>query len=322
MTTHHLDDESLSAAYDGEATPADQAHLTTCPHCQAALGLLDAVAREIGAPVAPRSPEAINAAIARAVRDSPLPGTPAVAGTAEAAWAAGAATATGTTGTTGTAEAARAAGITGTTGAAGVARAAGTTGTTGAAPSSLAGNPRRRRGNRQPPAWILGAAGIAAAVALVAVVAIVGRSHSRTTATSPALSSGAAAASTTAPSSRTSGLASDLGDQSDPGVVARLALAASRPLGAATGNAAPVPTAASPAASHTLAPELALAATPCAAEARFAVDVPPDRPVQYAASLRWRGQEAVVVVFSAPKGLAGVIMKVAGCSELVVLPTP
>jgi hypothetical protein len=292
MTMPHLDDESLSAVYDGEATPAEQAHLTSCPHCQAALGSLAAVARAVGAPVTPRPPEAIGAAIARALSDSPVAGTAGVAGVA------------------------------------GVAGAASSSLTPTPAPRRATDPPRsdpipRHRGpNRQPPAWILGVAGIAAAVALVAVVAIVGRSHSTTTATSPALSAGAAGASTTAPSRRTSTLAVDLGDQSDPGVVARLVLAAPRSLGSTTSNAAPGTIAASPAASGALAPELALAATPCAAEARVAVDVPPDRPVQYAASLRWRGQEAIVVVFSAPSGLVGVIMKAAGCSELVVLPTP
>jgi hypothetical protein len=65
-----------------------------------------------------------------------------------------------------------------------------------------------------------------------------------------------------------------------------------------------------------------LASTPCAAEARVAVAVAPERPVQYAASLRWRGQAAIVEVFASPNGLVGVIMKAAGCSALVVLPTP
>jgi hypothetical protein len=309
MTMPHLDDESLSAAFDGEATPAERAHLASCPHCQAALGSLAAVARAVGAPVTPLPSEAIDAAIARALSDPPLT---------------------------------RAAGPVAADGAAGAAAAAGVVAAAGAAASAYSSLsptpgprratepprsgpiPRLRRGKRQPPAWILGVAGVAAAAALVAVVAIAGRSRPTTTATSPALSAGGAGASTNAPAGRTPGLAADLGDQSDPGVVARLVLAAPRSLGDAARNAAPVTSAGSstaPAASGA-APQLALAATPCASEARVAVGVAVDSPVQYAASLRWRGQEAVVVVFPMPSGLVGVIMKASGCSELVVLPTP
>jgi hypothetical protein len=280
MTMPHLDDESLSAAFDGEATPAEQAHLASCAECQAALGSLAEVAQAVGAAIAPRHAEAIEAAIAQALRDSPV-----------------------------AAAAPRTA----------IPVAASPTAAPRPGPIPL---PAHR--HRQPPSWILGVAGIAAAVALIAVVGLLGRSHSGTTTTSPALSAGAAGASTTAPSTRSSGLVTDLGDQSDPGVVARLVLAAPRSLGAVAGRTTPGTTGTSSAAPSVngLAPDSSLADMPCATEARVAVAVAPDRSVQYAASLRWRGQAAIVEVFAAPNGLVGVIMKTAGCSVLVVLPTP
>jgi hypothetical protein len=289
MTMPHLDEESLSAAFDGEATPAERAHLASCADCQAALGSLAEVARAVGAAITPRPAEAIAAAIAQALRDSPL--TAATAPRTPISITASPTVAASQRGTP--------------------------------APRFDAIAPPGQH-HRQPSGWILGVAGIAAAVALVAVLGLLGRSRSATTTTSPALSAGAAGASTTAPSTRSSGLVTDLGDQSDPGVVARLVLAAPRSLGAVAGSTAPGTTGATLAApsANGLVPDSSLASTPCAAEARVAVAVAPERPVQYAASLRWRGQAAIVEVFASPNGLVGVIMKAAGCSALVVLPTP
>ena len=85
MTTPHLDDEALSAAFDGEATAAERAHLSTCPACRARLESLAPVARAVGQPVPPPPPEDIDRAVARAVQaaagaargGADIPGTPA-----------------------------------------------------------------------------------------------------------------------------------------------------------------------------------------------------------------------------------------------------
>ncbi len=67
MTAQHLDDEALSAALDGAASGDEEAHLATCPTCQAQLASRAAVARAVGAPVAPRPAAEIDVAIAQAL---------------------------------------------------------------------------------------------------------------------------------------------------------------------------------------------------------------------------------------------------------------
>jgi hypothetical protein len=47
----HLDDEQVSAALDGEATPGEAAHLETCEACRARLDAFRDVSREVGTPV-------------------------------------------------------------------------------------------------------------------------------------------------------------------------------------------------------------------------------------------------------------------------------
>jgi hypothetical protein len=177
---------------------------------------------------------------------------------------------------------------------------------------------RRRRG---APRWLPAAAGIAAAVVILGgVVALTrNRSASRSTIASQAPPATAAAS---APSSASS---ADLGDQSDPVVVARLVDGAlSRGAGAAAAAAAPAPSAAV----SSVAPRVAQNQLPplpaCANQARDAVGLaaPPtgSSVLSYVASLRWLGQPGVVVVFSGPAGLSGAVMKTADCSVLAILP--
>ena len=73
MTTPHLDEEALSAALDGAASDAEQAHLSSCRDCQATMAALAAVARAVAAPVTPPPRREIDAAIERAVAASALP---------------------------------------------------------------------------------------------------------------------------------------------------------------------------------------------------------------------------------------------------------
>ena len=51
MTTDHLDDEAISAHLDGEATPAEAAHVDGCETCTARLAELRAASEAIGSPV-------------------------------------------------------------------------------------------------------------------------------------------------------------------------------------------------------------------------------------------------------------------------------
>jgi hypothetical protein len=67
MTSSHLDDETLSAAIDGEATDAEQAHVTACPVCQQRAEAFRTVARAVGGPVPPRQAAEVDAAIQAAL---------------------------------------------------------------------------------------------------------------------------------------------------------------------------------------------------------------------------------------------------------------
>lgn len=185
---------------------------------------------------------------------------------------------------------------------------------------------RLRRG---APRWLPVAAGIAAAVVILGGVVAVTRGHSasRTTAASEApTSTVAASAPSAAPSA-------DLGDQSDPIVVARLVDAAvSR--GAAAGAAPASASASAPSAAassgpaSSIAPRVAQNLVPplpaCANQARDAVGLAAPATgssvLSYVASVRWLGQPGVVVVFSGPAGLSGAVMKTADCSVLAILP--
>lgn len=64
----HLDDETISAALDGEPIDAAaQAHLDGCAVCRARLDVFSRVAAAVAAPVAPPDADARDAAIAAAV---------------------------------------------------------------------------------------------------------------------------------------------------------------------------------------------------------------------------------------------------------------
>ena len=65
---HHLDDETLNAVLDGEATDGQRADAARCPECAARLARLGRVATALGAPVSPsdahRRRAALDAALA------------------------------------------------------------------------------------------------------------------------------------------------------------------------------------------------------------------------------------------------------------------
>jgi hypothetical protein len=65
-TNPHLDDEVLSAVIDGEASPAETAHASTCAECHDRLGHLLAAAAAVS-PVPPPPRDAREAAIAAAL---------------------------------------------------------------------------------------------------------------------------------------------------------------------------------------------------------------------------------------------------------------
>ncbi len=274
MTTPHLDDEALSAGLDGAATASEEAHLASCPQCRAQTSALAAIARAVGTPIGPRPAREVDDAVQRALAAWEPAATAAPSLAEPAAMADGG-------------------------------------GWEPDAPSAShrwAGRPASRR-RVGPPRWLGPVAGIAAAILVVGGVAVVlnasTRPSSKTTAATPTLG----AASSLAPR-RDFAVPSggDLGDQSDPKAVARLATASitSRPVAAPAidGN----PSQPSPAG--------------CQAQAQDALRLAQgsDVTLAYQASLRWRGQPAVVVVFSRSGGLAGVVMTVPGCSPLAVLP--
>jgi len=282
MTLPHLDDESLSAAIDGEATAAEEAHLATCSRCQAGLEALAFVAQAVGAPVAPRPAEAVDAAIRQALGDLssaarldshlPAPARPFVSPPP-------------------------------------------------IAPVAPVG---RRRSSRS---WMAGVAGIAAAVVVVAgIVSLMSRSHPSNTTALSHLSVGASGASTTVPAlapvpvpGAAAGPATrDLGEQSDAAVVAQLVTASERAAGVGPDLAVGGVTST---AARNPAASAELPAVPCVTEARQALGgaAADNGVVAFVATLRWRGQAAVVAVFSVPGGQVGVIMKTAGCSFLAGL---
>jgi hypothetical protein len=269
MTVPHLDDESLSAAIDGEATAAETAHLSTCSQCRAGLEARATVARAVGAPVTPRPAAAVDDAIRQALDAWP-----------DAAMASPAATARPL------------------------------------APA-VVGPGVRSRPSRH---WMAGVAGIAAAVVVVGgIVAVTRQSKpSRTTASSSSLAAGASVSSTTAPAFAAQPGSRDLGEQSDAAVVAQLVTAAQGAAGATPNLAVPGITS-TVSRDRGASPDLTL--PPCVTEARSAIGARADSAtVALVATLRWRGQPAVVDVFAVPGGQAGVIMTAEGCSFLSLLP--
>lgn len=60
---HHLDDETLNAVLDGEATDTQRADASRCPRCTARLARLGQVSTALGAPVSPSDPDRRRAAL-------------------------------------------------------------------------------------------------------------------------------------------------------------------------------------------------------------------------------------------------------------------
>jgi len=67
MRHFHLDDEALSASLDGEGTSDEQAHVESCPSCRARFDGLRAVALAVGTAVPRRPKQAVDAAIQAAL---------------------------------------------------------------------------------------------------------------------------------------------------------------------------------------------------------------------------------------------------------------
>lgn len=303
MTIPHLDDEALSAALDGESTVDQEAHLSTCGHCREELQSLAVVVRAVATPVAPYETAAVDAAIANAL-GALAPGVePTTVRSGDGQLAPGL-----------------------------DARRVGAR--SGAEP---VGDPVATPVRRRPARWVLAAMGAAATVVLVGgLVAVVGRSGS-TSSNGPSTAAPEKATvspSTSVPKTEFAGGAAtpgDLGVQSDTAMVARLVTEA---IGASSGDLAggATPAAAAPsntatsntATSNTAA--LALPKAPCVAEAGAVLGIvgggapAGGEGLRYVATLSWRGQAAIVVVFSAAGRLSGAIMKTVDCSLLAVLP--
>lgn len=303
MTAPHLDDDTLSALLDGDAATEDRAHLATCSACQAELAALSAVARAVGTPVAPSASAEVDAAVARAlgswddaVPAAPVGGAPPVARTAPGAETAVAGTRPG-----------RGMGIPGP----------------GAPRPMSSGDPRRRRRSGRGGLVVgVGAGAVAAAVLLVILLGRLGHSPSINTVSAPAHHSvvGGSQAPTTsiAPSAPAP---TDLGEQSDATAVAR-AITAVLSLPSTT----PAPTTQAPLAASvngapTSEPTFSTGGigSGCDSPAQVALRLPGPETVVYQATLRWRGQPAVAVVFAGPAGRSGAVMSTPTCSLLAVL---
>jgi hypothetical protein len=73
MSDDHLTDEVLSAVLDGEATPAEARHASSCAMCGLRLAELQQAASLIGSPVPPVDPARRDAAIAAALAARAVP---------------------------------------------------------------------------------------------------------------------------------------------------------------------------------------------------------------------------------------------------------
>jgi hypothetical protein len=318
MTDLHLDDEALSAALDGEATAAEESHLVSCPACRQRIDVLRSIALAVGGPVPPRPATAVDAAVGAAL-DAVLDGGEAIEAT----------------------------------------HPAGPTGTINLLDMADRRAARQRRASRTLSFAAVGVIVLGAA-ALIAALALPGRGSSsaktaaRTASAAPtsdgqgtqgASSAGAQAYGGGLPPKATGAAplpqlaqgaqsatiyGTSLGDQADAATVARLVdsqlagqvASASGPAGGSgpsSPNAASTtvasPTAAAPGAVVGTARscnEAGTTAAGLAGEQAF---------LHYAAPLRWRGQDAVVLVFDrAAGGRSAVVMAVSGCSLLAVLP--
>jgi hypothetical protein len=304
MTLSHLDDDALSAALDGEATAEEQSHLTGCAACQARLATFRAVAQAVGAPVPPRPAAAVNSAIQLAVDD---------------AWTAESVTGDEVVTVVATANAAQ----------------------VGAGPSGSRrpGRDRLRFGGRPQRVVAMAAAIVVVLGTVGGLLGLLGRGSGKSASTSLGVSrpqSAQPAAPTSSfsqsrdqvkgvnPGAAPSGAAGpapvsgfsvrqgpDLGAQSDPAVVARLVD------GQLNAGGEAVPAAGSSANSRT-----APATLPCVEQGATAAALPGQQAdLVYAATVRWRGDDSVVLVYLRPGGRrAGVVMRLSDCSRLAVLP--
>jgi hypothetical protein len=137
-----------------------------------------------------------------------------------------------------------------------------------------------------------------------------GTAGAKRSASSPAPESGAATAQ--APPSALRGIEADLGPQADPVALAGLVNGQIR-AGPASQFAAGAGSGATPEAPTQ---------PPCLDQGRAASGLAGQQaPLRYAASLRWRGQDAVVLVYDRPAGgRAGVVMAKSNCVLLASLP--
>ena len=360
MTTPHLDDEALSAAFDGEASADEQAHLHGCAQCRAGLDNMAEVARAVGAPVPLRPARDVAASISRAI-GARTELSEATGGLGDGAQASPATAADetrlampGLSGPRpsvpgGPAAAETRPAMPGLSGPRPSVAGGPAAGSPGPRPASRGGRsteaPRARRDrdqdarrNKAPGWWLGAAAGIAAAVlVVVGLVALLHRSgsQSRLTTSAVAPTTLAAGGSSAPAAAGTNG--ADLGDQSNPvalaqairdRLAARSAGASAKPApgGAVAPGAGPAGT---PAAAltpgtgpATTAGGISPPSPPCAGQGAAAAGLAtsPTPPLVFSGSLRWQGQPAVVLVYSGPAVLAGVVMRTADCARLAAVP--
>jgi hypothetical protein len=293
MTLSHLDDDALSAALDGETTAEEHSHLTDCAACQARIETFRAVAQVVGAPISPRPAAAVNSAIQKAVDDGwavePVAGGEVV-----------------------------------------TAVSAGPSG------SRRPATGRRLRFGGSPQRVLAMAAAIVVVLGAVGgLLGLLARGSGKSASTSLGVSRSQSAQTPSLPQSRdqikganpgaapsaAAGVAPesgfsvqqgpDLGVQSDPGVVARL-VDGQLNVGGEAG----------PAAGSSANSRTAPATLPCVVQGATAAGLPGQQAgLIYAATVRWRGDDSVVLVYLRPGGRrVGVVIRVSDCSRLAVLP--
>ncbi|HWG74286.1 MAG TPA: hypothetical protein VG184_09555 [Acidimicrobiales bacterium] len=309
----HLDDEALSAALDGEATPGEIAHLAACEECGRRRDELGAVSRAVaGATVAARPVDAVDAAVAAAL---------AARGSADAAVAA----ALAAQGSAADPDAATAAGHAGAVPAASPAES-GAQSAPDDGPDRFGAGVRPGRGGagRRPRTWrdrLVSGPAAAAAVIVVLVAGVGfaissagGRGPSTTadrTASSPhAHTKTAGGSAPAAPPSPSSFAPADaLGTFSRPlDLEAALEVRLSRPPTATAGAAQPTPLTTPP------TPTASCGAVIAASAAQAG-----GGPAVLAAPLSYQGHPAEVGVYRQGVGHLAVVVDTGGCTVVAVL---
>jgi hypothetical protein len=356
MTTPHLDDEALSAAFDGEASADEQAHLHGCALCRAGLDHMAEVARAVGAPVPLRPARDVAASISRAIgaRTELSEATGRLPDGAQASLAAAAETTdpampglSGPRPAPAAADETRPPGLSGPRPSVPGGPAAGSPGPRPAAwggrlteaPGARPDRDQEARRKKAPGWWLGAAGGIAAAVlVVVGLVALLHRAGSQSRLTTSAVAPTTLAAGGSSAPAATGTNGADLGDQSNAvtlgreirdRLASRSAGASAKPApgGAVAPGAGPAST---PAAALTpggtgpssTAAGIAPPNPPCAGQGAAAAGLAtsPTPPLVFSGSLRWQGQPAVVLVYSGPAALAGVVMRMADCARLAAVP--